>query len=230
LEGYAVVLINTDGMSFIGPGSEWFWTAISGLVLAITFIAIYRQLSVQRSAAAIEQHSRLLADWHSERMLRSRIAVLTAYRDGAEPGDPTQEIEQVGNFWEGIGYLVRSGHVDRRLAYNNFGDAVQIWWVVLNPTLIAWRADENGEGTWAEFEWLTRRFADNDRKAGRRRDFSESYIRRTLPAVIEANSNAVRTAEAMRSIILQPSPKAGRLPGSAGASRSGTGPRRQAVD
>lgn len=216
------MLINTDGLSFIGPGSEWFWTAISGVVLAITFIAIYRQLSVQRSAAAIEQHSRLLREWHSEPMLRSRIAVLTAYRDGAEPGDPTQEIEQIGNFWEGIGYLVRSGHVDRRLVHNNFGNAIQIWWALLNPTLVAWRADENGEETWLEFEWLARRAADTDRKAGRRRDFSEAYIRRTLPAVIEANSRALRTAEAMRSIILQPAPAAGGGAGSAGAPRSNT--------
>jgi hypothetical protein len=37
-----VKLINTDGLACIGPGSEWFWTAISGLVLAITFLAIYR--------------------------------------------------------------------------------------------------------------------------------------------------------------------------------------------
>jgi hypothetical protein len=39
LEGEFMVLINTDGMAFIGPGSEWFWTAISGIVLAVTFIA-----------------------------------------------------------------------------------------------------------------------------------------------------------------------------------------------
>jgi hypothetical protein len=199
-----MVLINTDGMSFIGPGSEWFWTAISGLVLVITFIAIYRQLALQRGAAAIEQHSRLLRDWHAEPMIRSRIAVLTAYRNGAEPGDPMQEIEQIGNFWEGIGHLVRSGHVDRQLVYNYFGNEIQIWWAVLNPTLAAWRVDENGEEIWSEFEWLTRRFADVDRKAGRRRDFSEAYIRRTLPAVIDANGQALRTAEAMRSIILQP--------------------------
>jgi hypothetical protein len=38
--GADVKLINTDGMAFIGPGSEWFWTALSGLVLAVTFIAI----------------------------------------------------------------------------------------------------------------------------------------------------------------------------------------------
>ena len=29
-------LINTDGMAFIGPGSEWFWTAVSGIVLVVT--------------------------------------------------------------------------------------------------------------------------------------------------------------------------------------------------
>ena len=41
-------LINTDGMAFIGPGSEWFWTALQFTALAITFIAIYRQLRTQQ--------------------------------------------------------------------------------------------------------------------------------------------------------------------------------------
>ena len=39
--------MNTDGMAFIGPGSEWFWTALQFTALAITFIAIYRQLRAQ---------------------------------------------------------------------------------------------------------------------------------------------------------------------------------------
>jgi len=43
-----VTLINTDGMSFIGPGSEWLWAALTGLVLAGTGVAIYRQLRVQQ--------------------------------------------------------------------------------------------------------------------------------------------------------------------------------------
>lgn len=41
-------LINTDGMAFIGPGSEWFWTALQFAALAITFFAIYRQLRAQQ--------------------------------------------------------------------------------------------------------------------------------------------------------------------------------------
>jgi hypothetical protein len=43
-----VKLINTDGLAFIGPGSEWFWTALQFTALAITFIAIYRQLRTQQ--------------------------------------------------------------------------------------------------------------------------------------------------------------------------------------
>ena len=50
-----MTFINTDGMAFIGPGSEWFWTALSGIVLAVTFLAIYRQLRLQRNQGAIEQ-------------------------------------------------------------------------------------------------------------------------------------------------------------------------------
>jgi hypothetical protein len=43
-----VTFINTDGMAFIGPGSEWFWTALQFTALAITFYAIYRQLRGQQ--------------------------------------------------------------------------------------------------------------------------------------------------------------------------------------
>lgn len=41
-------LINIDGMAFIGPGSEWFWTALQFAALGLTFAAIYRQLRTQR--------------------------------------------------------------------------------------------------------------------------------------------------------------------------------------
>ena len=43
-----MTLVNTNGMAFLGPGSEWFWTALQFIALAITFYAIYRQLRGQR--------------------------------------------------------------------------------------------------------------------------------------------------------------------------------------
>ena len=53
-----MTLINTDGMAFIGPGSEWFWTALQAIALAITFVAIYRQLRTQQ--LEIKEHTKLL--------------------------------------------------------------------------------------------------------------------------------------------------------------------------
>jgi hypothetical protein len=53
-----VKLINSDGMAFIGPGSEWFWTALQFTALAITLFAIYRQLGTQQ--LEIREHTKLL--------------------------------------------------------------------------------------------------------------------------------------------------------------------------
>src|SRR5258706_3901036 len=121
-------LINTDGLALIGPGSEWFWTAMSGLVLAVTFFAIYRQLRLQRDAAATEQLNGLLGEWSSERMARAKLAILLAIRDGVEPDQlPDRTVSHIGYFLQRIGYLVRSGHMDRRLVYTHLGPQVQMW-------------------------------------------------------------------------------------------------------
>lgn len=42
-------LINTDGVVLLGQGSEWFWTALSGIALVVTFLAIYRQLRLEQT-------------------------------------------------------------------------------------------------------------------------------------------------------------------------------------
>lgn len=53
-----MTLINTEGLALIGPGSEWFWTALQFTALAITFVAIFRQLQAQRSQ--MEENTKLL--------------------------------------------------------------------------------------------------------------------------------------------------------------------------
>jgi hypothetical protein len=70
-----VRFINTDGMAFIGPGSEWFWTALSGIILAVTFIAIYRQLRAQSAANAANRMEALQGRWDSERMIHARLRI-----------------------------------------------------------------------------------------------------------------------------------------------------------
>jgi hypothetical protein len=190
-----VKFINTDGMAFIGPGSEWFWTAVSGLVLAITFFAIYRQLRLQRDAAAIEQVKGLLGEWSSERMARAKLAILLAIQAGVEPDQlPHRAVAHIGFFWQQIGYLVRSGHMDRQLVYRHLGPQVQMWRAWLRPD------------DWADFGWLADTSAAIDAKRGVAGWLNEATSAEQLPASIAHFRDAIELEEALRSVTVRLTP------------------------
>lgn len=97
---------NTNGMAFIGPGSEWFWTAVSGVGLIVTFVAIYRQLRIARSAAAYAQLDAFERELDSEGMIRNELDLLIALRDRADPADvPLGAAYVISGFWEKIAAL-----------------------------------------------------------------------------------------------------------------------------
>lgn len=78
-----MTLINLDNLALIVPGSEWLWTMVSGIVVAVTLIGLYFQLRLQRSQAAIEHVDAVLRDFFSERMLRQQLDTLLAMRAGS---------------------------------------------------------------------------------------------------------------------------------------------------
>ena len=44
------MLINTNGLAFFGPGSEWLWSMLQFVVVAVTLVGIYYQLRSSQSA------------------------------------------------------------------------------------------------------------------------------------------------------------------------------------
>ena len=197
-------LINLDDLVILGPGSEWLWTMISGIVLAVTFIAIYRQLRVQRDAAAIEQVGSIYREWADERLSRAKLEALTLIRDGATPTTTLNAAVDVGDFWEGYAYLVRAGNIDRKLMYNSLGPAARIWWGLLAPSAGAAREQANDQGVWVDFEWLAGIFAAFDRAAQEPATYDAAYIAQRLPDLIEINHNVVRRFEELRAVVIRP--------------------------
>jgi hypothetical protein len=199
-----VKLINTDGMSFIGPGSEWFWTAVSGIVLAITFVAIWRQLALQRSAAGYAQVTDLSRQDVAEPMLRVKLEIYQALHDGCDPAQvPFGAASYVIDFWEDIGVLVRQGHLDRRLLHESMGNVCRRWWATLHPFVERVRA-EVGPRAAEHFEWLAGQMAELDRKAGDTTVYDAEYIARTLDNHMRNQSDRLRTAEELRGFVLRP--------------------------
>ncbi len=205
--------INTDGMAFIGPGSEWLWTAVSGIVLALTFIAIYRQLRTQRDAAAIEQLKALDREWlGSERMARMRVAALRAIRDGTDPTDIPPRVLDIIEFWEAVSHLVRSGHLSAHLVNDQRSQSIRMWWGWIAPIVNAERQRREAPWIGQNFEWLANRMADMDQRAGRTTSFDDTYLSRMLPSMLEYNLDMVRLAEELRAATIPPIADAGATP------------------
>lgn len=206
-------LINLDELVVLGPGSEWFWTMVSGVVLTITFIAIYRQLRLQRDAAAIEQVREISREWTQERMARAKLEVLSLIRDGADPAMTLSAGGDVGDFWEGLAYLARARSIDRRLIYNALGPAVRIWWGLLAPSAEHARQQANDRGIWIDFEWLAGVFAGYDEKASEPATYDDAYLTQRLPDLIDGNVTAVRRFDELRAVIVRSGSTSGLAPG-----------------
>jgi len=202
-----VKLINTDGMALIGPGSEWFWTALSGAVLAVTFLAIYRQLRLQRSQAAIEQLNDTMREWSSERLARAKFTILVALEGVTDPSElPNRAVATVGFFWQQVGYLVRGGHVDRQLVYRHLGDQVQAWWALLFPGAPPAAPANDATGGWHDFAWLAGVAAEIDARRGIDREIDPDSLRAELPAMIAHFREAIEVEEALRTVNVRLTP------------------------
>ena len=194
--------INTDGMSFIGPGSEWFWTALSGLVLAVTFIAIYRQLSLARGADAREQLELYDREWKSERLTRCKLEILLARRDGGDPAKvPQAAALAIAGFWEKSAALVRGGHLDPKLLHSFNGGACPVWWVALAPVLGKLRAESGDPTEWELFEGLAEAMTRMDQRAGVG-VVNEAWLAGQLDSRIAGLQDQLRYEQALRAVIV----------------------------
>ena len=193
-----MTLINTDGMAFIGPGSEWFWTAISGIVLAVTFLAIYRQLSLQRSANAREQLDSMDREWRSERLVRCKLEVLIALRDGTDPAEvPLAPAYAIAMFWERIAALALGGHLDPTLLHEYNGSACPVWWVALAPFVGKVRAINENPTEYRGFQRLADAMSKLDLRSGAGA-FDATLLATTLNERIATYQDTLRLEQALR--------------------------------
>lgn len=195
-------LINTEGMALIGPGSEWFWTAISGLVLAVTFIAIWRQLQLQRSATTFQQARELTRVWNTEALLQAPLAVLEAQAVSLDPATlPEYEASEIGGYWERVGSLVAEGHVDPDQVESGI---CRLWWARLRPFTEMGRGRFQDPDVFIHWERLEHRYASEDAKAGRGEVYDPAHLAAILTTSIETARRGVRQAELLRAAVVHP--------------------------
>ena len=196
-----MTIVNTNGMAFIGPGSEWFWTAVSGLMLVVTFLAIYRQLRIARSANSYEQLVAFQNEVWSERMVRVGLDLLVALRDGADATDVRPGVADIiGGFWQQTGALARSGHLDPNLLQRGALGGVTFWWSALAAYTERVRADRRQPGFLGDFEWLAGTVAESNRRE-HSPVLDVANFRDEAIALLE---DRLRIEEALRMVVVAP--------------------------
>jgi hypothetical protein len=159
------MLINFDGLTILGQGSEWFWTMLTMIALSVTFVAIYRQLRAQHAAVAFEQVQRLAEEGLSERIRYDSLRLAV----GLRRGDSWEELEQwmaIAHFFEKLAFLHREGYLNAEVLYVTFGEDVVRWWSVTAQLVEQLRVAYEHPGELAGFEGLATQMREMLAKRG----------------------------------------------------------------
>jgi hypothetical protein len=137
-------------------------------------------------------------DWNGERLVRRRLRIATALRDGGPDTDLASLIAPIADFWENVGALVRAGHIDVALVQENLGGICRTWWTLLEPEIRRIRAAEMGDEA-VHFEWLVRELRRQDLARGITDDaYSSASLMARLPLIVARLEALLDDFEAMR--------------------------------
>lgn len=179
-------LISSDELVLIGPGSEWFWTALQFVVVVVTLLAIYRQLRAQAASNWLHRMEALQSRWDAPQMVHARlVAALWRKRaGGGAPGfDAQVALNWLCGFFEDLGILERQGYVTWDEVEGGWGESLVQWWALLAPTIDDFRSGTPGmSAAFSDFERLARRAEE----AARRRSDDWTVAEAQIPGIIEA--------------------------------------------
>ena len=179
-------LLDLSQFAIFGPGSEWFWFMAQFGALAITGVAIYRQLRAQGSASVFEQTAEWDREWASEFFQRRRLRFLLDMEGRAVEAGLPRSGEAILDFFERIGYLVVNGHARAQYVWLDFRGLVGNYWALIAPYTARERIALDNPRLLVWFERLEQEMRAFDRKAlGHVRTFDHDAIVRGLPALID---------------------------------------------
>ncbi len=118
-------LINTDGMAFIGPGSEWFWAAAQFVVVVVSLYGIYHQLRSQGAANAVQRIATLEGEWKSPRMIYARLVLALHLKYEPPNLDGLFKAGPLLNFFVNLANLNEAGYLSVEEIEANWGMQIQ---------------------------------------------------------------------------------------------------------
>lgn len=147
-------LVNLDGTAIFGAGSEWFWSMAQFVLVAASIFGIYVQLRAQRASSLTEQTAEWETKWLDEAFVVTRLAALVELDGRRINAGLPLSAEDVGNFFERLGYLTAQNHLRSSDVWHSMRGAIGIWWTLLGPYLEETRKELGNAMLYEWFEKL----------------------------------------------------------------------------
>lgn len=128
-------IVNWEGSALFGPGSEWFWSMASFVVVVVSLGGIYRQLRAQGAANAVQRIESLQGTYDSERMAYMRLVLALDLRYEPRSDRTYEKARPLLDFFANLDDLNEAGYLSVAEISNSWGRAIQIWSALLAPTV-----------------------------------------------------------------------------------------------
>jgi len=161
-----MTLVNLDGTSIFGAGSEWFWAMAQFVLVAASILGIYFQLRAQRASSLYEQSAAWSREWNEEPFLVSRLAALLDLESRPIEAGLPLSTDDVGGFFERLGYLIAQKHLRSADIWHSMRVGVGMWWRFMGPYLEQTRKQTGNPALYEWFEKLELEMQRLDRKVG----------------------------------------------------------------
>jgi hypothetical protein len=161
--------LGTAGLAIIAFVQLWVFIWFSTKQRADTHEAVQNTIDAQQKVARVEMGVRLYLDvrnrWDSDRMLQRRKAL--AYHFDSPPTPVTEQFymqlnEDVLNFFEDLGSLLRLEYVDERLIYDFLSYYVKGWYTVCRPYIEWLQARKKDDSLFSDFKFLADHMMDRE--------------------------------------------------------------------
>jgi hypothetical protein len=160
--------IGTMALAVIAFGSFWLQLHFSRKQSRETREAVDKMIGAQLTAAREENGVRLYLDmrerWDSERMQQQRKALAASFKNTPANQRTDQFFEQIKedvlNFFEDLGSMLKHKLVAEQLVYDLLSYHVKGWYAVCGPYIVQLQAKKKDDSLFADFKFLSERMME----------------------------------------------------------------------
>jgi hypothetical protein len=203
-----VEIVNWEGSALFGPGSEWFWSMASFIVVIASLGGIYRQLRAQGSANAVQRIESLQGQYDSERMAYARLALALDLKYEERSRHTFEKARPLLDFFANLDDLHEAGYLSVAEIWNSWGRSIQVWTALLASTVERQRELENAPELYDGSRLLSALLAFGAKRTTPPVNLDAAKLSEYLDYAIESNAAMLRFEHEWKSGLIPAPPPA----------------------